>query len=124
MKKMSKLFMVACFTFCAALHAQTVTLKQSMDFSPVKWRLNLAVGEFTLQNDTSKNQFIQVVLKKGSIGIYKPMAGGGVGCLDNLISSGVRKSSICELAPNETLHILKDMAEAHDATGTYQVQMG
>lgn len=102
---------------------ETIALTKNLKFDPVAWRITQVTGGFSILNETTKKQFIQVVVNEGAIGTFKITKQNERDCVASLGGISVTKSTVCELAPNERLFIDKDFADQVDATGTYQVQI-
>lgn len=125
MKKIAMFFMMMLLIVSSSVFAkQMITLDQKTTFDAVKWRITPQIGGIGFVNQTSKVQFIQVVLTSGSVGAYKiSNSNVSIGCQTDLKANSNQTSMICELAPNDRFAIDLDMATMRDATGTYQVQM-
>lgn len=112
------------FFFNASTFAkQSININESFAFHPVKWHLNIITGGFSIQNQTTKNQFVQIVLNTGSITVFK-LINNELSCENALGGNSVSNSAVCELAPGESLHINLDYQPLAEATGTYQIKMG
>ena len=110
------------FSTASAFAKQLISINESFAFNPVNWHLTLATGGFSIINETTKNQFVQIVLNTGSVGVYK-LVNDELSCKSSLGGSSVNNSTVCELAPGERLQIDLDYEPMTDATGTYQIEM-
>ncbi|CEG56141.1 hypothetical protein [Legionella fallonii] len=99
----------------------SVVIKHSFSFNPVEWHLTLEMGGFSIVNQTTKSQFVQVVLNKGSVSVFK-LVNGKQSCYAALGGNSVINSTICELAAGEKLNIDLDYLPLNDARGTYQIE--
>lgn len=123
MKKSNLLFIGTLAISLSAYANQTISVNKNSSFAPVNWRITQVTGGLSLNNETSKSQFVQIVINEGSVGIFKRTKDGGTGCIASLGGNSVQKSTTCELAADETLFIDKDFSNPVDATGIYQVEM-
>ena len=87
------------------------------------WDLNAITGSFALYNQTTKTQFIQVVLDKGSVAVFT-LINGVMNCYSALGGNSVINSTVCEVPPGNSLNVDFDFNSTSDACGTYQIEMG
>jgi hypothetical protein len=103
-------------------NSQDLTALKSnrLNFKPVHWKISVVEGGFSLENDTDRNEIIQVTHKKGGFYIYK-FDGQEISCRASFSDDAHQLSSICILKPDETLKFDLDMMTLKSAEGTYQI---
>lgn len=99
----------------------TINLSNA-NFSPVAWHASWQNGGFTLKNNTSKTEYVQVVIEKGHIAPVM-QRNNNVAVLQELVAESNHFSDVYELAPNDTISFDLDFADNKEASGTYQVEM-
>lgn len=110
--------------FCIAhsSFASLATITNKASFEPVEWYTTLEEGGFSIVNQTSKTQYVQVVVNSGRVGTTK-IVGNKMSCQADLLAKSSHAATICELAPKEKLIVDIDMASGMNASGTYQIEM-
>ncbi|MEO8400527.1 MAG: hypothetical protein ABI597_01865 [Gammaproteobacteria bacterium] len=108
----------------SVLAGNVITLpKNNLGFAPVAWDIGCELGGFSLVNETTKKQYVQIVINTGSIYVFKRGDQKSIGCSAGLEAHTNKYSTICELEPTESLAVDLDFASPGCiATGTYQVE--
>lgn len=120
--KKSRMILLTSLLLCSstAMAMQNMVLsKNNITFAPVHWACSKDQGSVAITNNTDKEFYIQIAVSNGSVGLATP----DQKCLNvELTANSGHNSTICELAPNQTMTIDNDYAYGMNAKGTYQIE--